>query len=48
MLFISSEIEELPLVCDRALVLRDGVLQEEFKAPKIDQDTLMAACISAH
>jgi simple sugar transport system ATP-binding protein len=46
--FISSEIEELPLVCDRALVLRDGVLQEEFKAPKIDQDTLMAACISAH
>ncbi len=47
-IFVSSEIEELPLVCDRVLVLRDGTLQEEFKSPNIDQDSLMAACITGH
>ncbi|OHV79468.1 sugar ABC transporter ATP-binding protein [Rhizobium sp. LCM 4573] len=47
-IFVSSEIEELPLVCDRVLVLRDGALQEEFKSPNIDQDSLMAACITGH
>ncbi|MEB2846555.1 sugar ABC transporter ATP-binding protein [Endobacterium cereale] len=47
-IFVSSEIEELPLVCDRAIVLRDGMLQEEFKSPNIDQDRLMAACITGH
>jgi simple sugar transport system ATP-binding protein len=46
--FVSSEIEELPLVCDRVLVLRDGALHEEFKSPNIDQDALMAACIAGH
>jgi simple sugar transport system ATP-binding protein len=47
-IFVSSEIEELPLVCDRVVVLRDGALQEEFKSPNIDQDSLMAACITGH
>lgn len=47
-IFVSSEIEELPLVCDRVLVLRDGTLQEEFKSPNIDQDALMTACIAGH
>ncbi|MBY3064655.1 sugar ABC transporter ATP-binding protein [Rhizobium laguerreae] len=47
-IFVSSEIEELPLVCDRVLVLREGTLQEEFKSPNIDQDALMAACIAGH
>ncbi len=47
-IFVSSEIEELPLVCDRVLVLRDGSLQEEFKSPNIDQDSVMAACITGH
>ena len=47
-IFVSSEIEELPLVCDRVLVLRDGALKEEFKSPNIDQDSLMAACITGH
>ncbi|MBB6224926.1 sugar ABC transporter ATP-binding protein [Rhizobium leguminosarum] len=47
-IFVSSEIEELPLVCDRVLVLRDGTFQEEFRSPNIDQDALMAACIAAH
>ncbi|WP_102957631.1 sugar ABC transporter ATP-binding protein [Mangrovicella endophytica] len=47
-IFVSSEVEELPLVCDRVAVLRDGRLREEFHTPNIDQDALMAACIDAH
>ena len=47
-IFVSSEIEELPLVCDRVLVLREGRLQEEFTSPNIDQDAVMAACIAGH
>lgn len=47
-IFISSEIEELPLVCDRVLVLREGRLLEEFTSPNIDQDAVMAACIAGH
>jgi simple sugar transport system ATP-binding protein len=47
-IFVSSEIEELPLVCDRVLVLREGTLKEEFTSPDIDQDAVMAACIAGH
>lgn len=47
-IFVSSEIEELPLVCDRVLVLREGRLLEEFTSPDIDQDAVMAACIAGH
>ncbi|MEA3537398.1 sugar ABC transporter ATP-binding protein [Rhizobium sp. CC-YZS058] len=47
-IFVSSEIEELPLVCDRVLVLRDGRLTDEFLSPAIDQDAVMAACIAGH
>ncbi|MXN51555.1 ATP-binding cassette domain-containing protein [Shinella sp. AETb1-6] len=47
-IFVSSEIEELPLVCDRVLVLREGRLMEEFTSPNIDQDAVMAACIAGH
>ena len=47
-IFVSSEIEELPLVCDRVVVLRDGAMQEEFLSPNIDQDAVMAACITGH
>ncbi|HEY4192214.1 MAG TPA: sugar ABC transporter ATP-binding protein [Mesorhizobium sp.] len=46
-IFVSSEIEELPLVCDRVLVLRDRRIAEEIAAPGIDQDRLLAACIAA-
>ena len=46
-IFVSSEVEELPLVCDRVLVLRQRRIAEEMKAPNIDQDRLMAACLSA-
>jgi ABC-type sugar transport system ATPase subunit len=44
-LFVSSEIEELDQVCDRVLVLRDGVMAEEHIAPAIDAEQLLAACI---
>ena len=47
-IFVSSEIEELPLVCDRVLVLREGTLKEEFTSPDIDQDAVMAVCIAGH
>lgn len=47
-IFVSSEIEELPLVCDRVLVMREGRLLEEFTSPNIDQDAVMAACIAGH
>ncbi|MCX5513767.1 heme ABC transporter ATP-binding protein [Kaistia algarum] len=44
-LFVSSEIEELPKVCDRVLVLKDGAIAQEFVPPEIDADRLMAACL---
>lgn len=46
-IFVSSEIEELPLVCDRVLVLRDRKIATEMTAPDIDQDRLLAACLTA-
>lgn len=44
-IFVSSEIEELPRVCDRVLVLRGGRLTQAFTAPGIRTDALMAACL---
>ncbi|WP_082514389.1 MULTISPECIES: sugar ABC transporter ATP-binding protein [unclassified Frigoribacterium] len=41
--FVSSEIEELPLACDRVLVLRDGGLREEYRAPDISLPVLLQA-----
>ena len=46
-IFVSSEVEELPMVCDRVLVLRDRQIAEEMTAPNIDPDRLLAACIAA-
>ena len=43
--FVSSEVEELPDVCDRVLVLKDGRFVAEFIAPDIRTDRLMAACL---
>jgi ribose transport system ATP-binding protein len=40
-LLVSSDFEELSLVCDRVLVLRDGVVAAEFHAPDIDPDSLV-------
>jgi ABC-type sugar transport system ATPase subunit len=47
-IFVSSEVEELPHVCDRVLVLRDGRIAEEFTPPNINADRLMSACIAGH
>jgi simple sugar transport system ATP-binding protein len=44
--FVSSEVEELPLACDRVLVLRGGRIATEHVAPDIDLDRLVADTIA--
>ena len=44
-IFVSSELEELPNVCDRVLVLKEGRFVAEFAAPDIRTDEVMAACL---
>lgn len=46
--FVSSELEELPLCCDRVLVLRDGAIQREFVAPDITLSDLLEASMASH
>jgi ABC-type sugar transport system ATPase subunit len=46
--FVSSELEELPLACDRVLVLRDGSIQREFVAPDIELTDLLEASMASH
>lgn len=46
--FVSSEIEELPAVCDRVVVLRGGRIVREFIAPDIDVDILLAEAMAEH
>lgn len=45
--FISSEVEELPLVCDRILLLQQGTFTREFVSP-VNVDVLMSAILSVH
>lgn len=45
--FISSEIEALPLVCDRILLLQNGEFTRELLAP-VNVDELMSAILSTH
>ena len=45
-IFVSSEAEELPLVCDRAIVLLDGRVTAEFRGEEIDADRLAAASMA--
>lgn len=45
--FISSEVEELPLVCDRILLLQHGTFSQEFHAP-VNVDELMSAILFVH
>ncbi|GJE69193.1 sugar ABC transporter ATP-binding protein [Methylorubrum podarium] len=44
-IFVSSEVEELPQVCDRVLILSGGRLTQSFTAPDIRTEALMAACL---
>ncbi|WP_159565770.1 sugar ABC transporter ATP-binding protein [Budvicia diplopodorum] len=46
-IFISSEVEELPLVCDRILLLQHGTLTREFTSP-VNVDELMSEILSVH
>lgn len=46
--FVSSELEELPLACDRVLVLRDGSIQRELIAPDIRLSDLLEASMASH
>jgi ABC-type sugar transport system ATPase subunit len=43
--FVSSELEELSLVCDRVLVLRNGRITEEFVRPHLDTGTILTAAM---
>ncbi|MCS2170788.1 sugar ABC transporter ATP-binding protein [Scandinavium sp. TWS1a] len=45
--FISSEVEELPLVCDRILLLQHGTFTREFHSP-VSVDALMSAILTVH
>ncbi|AMM22293.1 heme ABC transporter ATP-binding protein [Frondihabitans sp. PAMC 28766] len=46
--FVSSEIEELPAVCDRVVILRGGEIVQEVTAPGISSDSLLAAAMAEH
>ncbi|MGP3533741.1 sugar ABC transporter ATP-binding protein [Microbacterium sp. RD1] len=46
-IFVSSELEELPLCCDRVLVLRDGTIQREFTGGQIVLSELLEAAMSS-
>lgn len=45
--FVSSEIEELPLVCDRVLVLRGGQLVGEMNQPEVTAPELMKLAMAS-
>lgn len=46
--FVSSEIEELPEVCDRVYILRGGEFVQEVRAPDISSDAILAAAMAEH
>jgi simple sugar transport system ATP-binding protein len=46
--FVSSEMDELSQVCDRALVLAGGTIVAEQSAPAIETDKLLLAAIAEH
>ncbi|GAA3614716.1 sugar ABC transporter ATP-binding protein [Kineosporia mesophila] len=46
--FVSSEMDELNLVCDRAVVLAGGRIVAEQAAPAIETETLLLAAIAEH
>ena len=43
---VSSELEELPDLCHRILVMRHGALEGEFRAADITVDQLLARCLA--
>ncbi|WP_406690271.1 sugar ABC transporter ATP-binding protein [Saccharopolyspora sp. ID03-671] len=45
--FVSGELEELPLVCDRVLALRGGRVVEELIGEELTTDSVLAAAMAA-
>lgn len=43
---VSTELEDLVECCDRILILRDGVISQEFINDGLDPKTLYAACMT--
>ncbi|MGY3072882.1 ABC-type sugar transport system ATPase subunit [Ewingella americana] len=46
-IFVSSEVEELPLVCDRILLLQQGTLTRTLTSP-VSTEELMAEILASH
>jgi ABC-type sugar transport system ATPase subunit len=47
-IFVSSEVEELPLACDRVLVIQAGTIGREFIGPHIPLTQLLEASMASH
>ncbi|MFD2396514.1 ATP-binding cassette domain-containing protein [Prauserella oleivorans] len=45
--FVSGELEELPLVCDRVLTLRDGRVAAELTGRELTTDSVLSAAMAA-
>lgn len=45
--FVSGELEELPLVCDRVIALRDGGVAAEMTGADITVDSVLSAAMAA-
>lgn len=43
MILYTSELQEIPLVCDRVIVMYDGRIVHEQDAASADEATLLAA-----
>ncbi|MFV2177919.1 sugar ABC transporter ATP-binding protein [Actinomadura sp. LOL_011] len=46
-LFVSGELEELPLVCDRVIALRGGTVAAEFEGDDVTVDAVLSAAMAA-
>ncbi|GAA3948605.1 sugar ABC transporter ATP-binding protein [Actinomadura viridis] len=46
-LFVSGELEELPLVCDRVIALRGGEVAAEFTGDDVTVDAVLSAAMAA-
>jgi sugar transport system ATP-binding protein len=44
--FVSSELEELPLVCTRVLVLREGTITAELRGTEITESAIFAGTLA--
>jgi len=45
---ISSDLNELQMICDRVLLMKEGKLTHEFEHGRFSQETLLAAAMGGH